>query len=48
MVESKKIGSNAVREADNELKKATAALKVGLFKWSPDFISAATHYENAA
>lgn len=43
-----KMGSNAVREADNELKKARSALKTGMFKWSPDYISASTHYENAA
>lgn len=36
------------KEADSEYKKGKKAVGTGLFKWSPDHLSASFHFENAA
>ena len=35
-------------EGDSEYKKGLKCIKTGLFKWKPDFPSAAIHFEAAA
>ena len=37
-----------LKEAEKLLKKGDAALKTGLFKWSPNHLEASMHYEKAA
>lgn len=37
-----------LKEAEKNLKKADAALKTGLFKWSVDYLEGSMYYEKAA
>lgn len=40
--------SGDLKEAEKYLKKGDAALKTGLFKWSPNHLEASMYYEKAA